>query len=151
MTLATPGDVGIALMRELGSDEVGFVQPMLDYIESLVMLRAPQAIEAARTDIAQRKVVVRVEAEAVARVLRAPAGGVMKYETEGTYTYSVNQAVASGLLELTVDDWRALRRGVTGWGSVNQVMDGYARGRVGNLPPDGVRFSIGFMPGTAAP
>ena len=30
-----------------------------------------------------------------ARVLRAPGGGLYKYETEGTYTYSINDAVAS--------------------------------------------------------
>lgn len=129
MTLATNEDVEQALMRELEDDEIGWVQAMLDYAEALIQLRMPEAIARCQSDPAYRTVVVRLEAECASRVLRAPGGGLYKYETEGTYTYSVNNAVASGLLEITPDEWKILGGGASGYGGLDAQMDGYARNR----------------------
>lgn len=129
MALATVNDVRDAMRRDLDEEEVAFSAPMLDFVEAQIQTRMPDAIARAATDEAHRTLLVHIEAEAAARVLRAPAAGVLKYEIEGTYTYSVNNAVASGLLGITDDEWNTLRKGARGWGGSQPVMDGYVRER----------------------
>lgn len=141
MTAASSADVERALLRHLEEDELQWVQSMLDYVEATVRLRLPTAVDRAATDAAYSLVLSHVEAEAVARVLRAPGGGLYKYETEGTYTYSVNQAVASGLLEVTEKEWALLSTplGTTGYGSMTPVMGEYAPSARGDGDMLGVR------------
>lgn len=127
MTVATLGDVQGSLMRYLEDDEKVWVQALLDRAEALILSRMPDAVNRCRVDYSFSIIMRMVEAESVSRVLRAPGGGLYKYETEGTYTYSVNQAVASGILEITDRDWRALQAGTSGWGVAGAEMDGYAR------------------------
>ena len=131
MAIAERLDVERTLMRDLEDDEARWVGALLERAEALILLRMPDAVNRCRVDYPFRVALTMVECEAVARVLRAPGGGLYKYETEGTYTYSVNQAVASGLLEITQRDWQALEGGVGGWGSAAPVLDGYARNRRG--------------------
>lgn len=129
MTQATPADVAAALLRDLEEDEAKYVQAALDYVEALIVTRILDAIARATQDEHYRIILVRVESEAVARLLRAPGGGLYKYETEGTYTYSVNSAVASGLLEITDAEWLILG-GVEGsYGTLGFTGDGYIRTR----------------------
>ena len=47
-----------------------------------------------------------VEAEAVLRLVRNPEG--FASETDGDYTYEVIQALASGVLEITPEEWEIL-------------------------------------------
>nr|DAK22593.1 MAG TPA: hypothetical protein [Caudoviricetes sp.] len=127
VTVATLDDVQGSLMRYLEDDEKTWVQALLDRAEALILSRMPDAVNRCRVDYSFSIIMRMVEAESVSRVLRAPGGGLYKYETEGTYTYSVNQAVASGILEITDRDWRALQAGTSGWGVAGAEMDGYAR------------------------
>ena len=127
MTVATLDDVQGSLMRYLEDDEKPWVQALLDRAEALILSRMPDAVNRCRVDYSFSVIMRMVEAESVSRVLRAPGGGLYKYETEGTYTYSVNQAVASGILEITDRDWQALNGGASGWGVAGAEMDGYAR------------------------
>lgn len=127
MTVANRESVEQAMLRELEADEVRWVDALLEKAEALILMRIPDAVNRARADYPFRVALTAVEAEAASRVLRAPGGGLYKYETEGTYTYSVNMAVASGLLEITDKDWLTLSGGTAGWGSQNAVMDGYAQ------------------------
>lgn len=131
MTVAERLDVERTLMRELEADESRWVDALLERAEALILLRMPEAVNRCRVDYQFRVALIMVECEAVSRVLRAPGGGLYKYETEGTYTYSINQAVASGLLEITPKDWQILEGGTGGWGSASPVLDGYARNRRG--------------------
>ena len=127
MTVANRQSVEQALLRELEPDELKWVDALLERAEALVLLRMPDAVNRAKVDYPFRVVLTAVEAESVSRVLRAPGGGLYKYETEGTYTYSVNQAVASGLLEITPKDWDVLNGGFGGYGGQHAMMDGYAQ------------------------
>ena len=127
MTVADQKAVEQTLMRELEQDEKGYVDALLERAEAMILMRIPDAVNRSKVDFQYRVVLTMVESEAVARVLRAPGGGLYKYETEGTYTYSVNTAVASGLLEITQRDWQALSGGTSGWGGATAVMDGYAQ------------------------
>lgn len=148
MAVAERLDVERTLMRELEDDEARWVDALLERAEALILLRMPDAVNRCRTDYAFRVALIFVECEAVSRVLRAPGGGLYKYETEGTYTYSINSAVASGLLEITPKDWQALEGGVGGWGGVAPVMDGYARNRHGGgwSPDVSKSFLMSFRP-----
>ena len=120
MTVATLEDVQGSLMRYLEDDEKPWVQALLDRAEALILSRMPDAVNRCRVDYSFSVIMRMVEAESVSR-------GLYKYETEGTYTYSVNQAVASGILEITDRDWQALQSGTSGWGVAGAEMDGYAR------------------------
>lgn len=126
MSIATHQDVEASLMRYLEDDENPWVQALLDRAEALILSKMADAVNRCRTDFYFMTIMKSVEAEAVSRVLRAPGGGLYKYETEGTYTYSVNQAVASGILEITPRDWEALYGGTSGYAVANAEMDGYA-------------------------
>lgn len=129
-TITTTEDVEAALMRELDDEERPWVPAALEYLEALIQVRMPQALERARTDAARRTVLARTVAEAVARVLRAPAGGALKSESEGNYTYAVNTLVADGRLALRAPDWEALNGFPPGWGAAGFTgLDGYARAR----------------------
>ena len=85
MTVASVADVEQALMRSVdAADEAPYVEGMLEYVEATILLAIPDALDKAKARKPYETVLKRVEAEAVCRVLRAPAGGVMKYETGGT-------------------------------------------------------------------
>lgn len=133
MTVASAADVEQALMRSIdAADEAPYVEGMLEYVEATILLAIPDALDKAKARKPYETVLKRVEAEAVCRVLRAPAGGVMKYETEGTYTYSVNAAIASGLLELRPAEWAMLRDHPGGWSALQFSGDGYLANRRGD-------------------
>ena len=95
-------DVEAALLRPLTQRERGFVDTLL--------ARALRIIEAelgpvAKVDESVQQVVADVQAEMVARRLRNPEGKAS--ESDGEYSYSLSNTVASGVLELTDRD-RAL-------------------------------------------
>lgn len=130
------------LLRELEDDELPWVQAMIDYLESLIEMRMPEVMEAALEGGPTAVVLRFVVGEAVSRVLRAPMGGLYKYETEATYTYSINQAVASGVLELTDRDWKNLSAGAKGWGSTDPTFDAFKQRRLKTVRT-GVRIPFG--------
>lgn len=73
MTVATLEDVKAALLREPDpTDEVPYVQPMLDYVEASILLTVPDALDRAKARKPYETVLKRIEAECVCRVLRAP-------------------------------------------------------------------------------
>lgn len=74
MTQATPADVAAALLRDLEEDEAKYVQAALDYVEALIVTRIPDVIARATQDEHYRIILVRVESEAVARLLRPRVG-----------------------------------------------------------------------------
>lgn len=134
MAVATPHDVETSLMRTLDENEEKYVLDLLDRAERLIQSRIPDfnsRIESSQCNGFQN-VVADIEAEAVARVFRAPDSGVFSSETEGNYSYSVNMQVASGLLDILDAEWRRL--GVGGWGMLHPETDAYLkyRGRYGH-------------------
>lgn len=153
MTVAGVDDVAAALMRPLEADELPFVQSMLDYVEACVDVRVPDALPRALVEDSYRVVLTRVEAEACCRVLRAPGGGLYKYETEGTYTYSVNYAVASGLLGVSEAEWELLEGGPSAaWAGGLGETDAYARARYGDAAVSGVGvWSLSYPRGVDTP
>jgi len=134
MAIALPEDVETSLMRELTTQESQYVQPLLDRAERLLAARIPDLLDRATEDEAFSELVADIEAESVARVFRAPDGGQYRQEAEGSYSYSLNLQVASGLLDILDGDWRKL--GIAVWNSVAPATDGYLSTRRGGIPPN---------------
>lgn len=142
MALAAPENVETSLMRPLTETEMQYVGDLLDRAERLLTARIPDLLARAAADEAFRLTVIDIEAEAVARVLRAPDNGIYRQESEGNYTYSLNLQVASGLLSILGTDWERL--GLGSWASVQPATDGYAQARYGASVPPHLQFQYGW-------
>lgn len=104
MAIGKPADVETSLMRDLTETESQYVDELLERAERLLRARIPDLDQRAEEDQEFALLVADIEAEAVARVLRAPDNGIMRQEGEGNYSYSLNLQVASGLLDILDDD-----------------------------------------------
>lgn len=143
MTVATSEAVETSLMRPLTLTESQYVQDLLARAERMLLARIPNLIARSDSDEVFSHLVSDIEAEAVARVFRAPDNGIMRQEAEGNYSYSLNLHVASGLLDILDKDWAKL--GVGSWGSLGPVTDGYLSSRF-----SGVGYPFQFQYGWPA-
>ena len=143
LTIASAEDVKSALRRDFRGDEESHVSSLLAKAENLIRVRY-RRLDELTLDEGVFDLVRNIEAEAVARVLRADDGGIYKSETEDGYSYQLNYMVASGLLDILEKDWQNLAR-ATGTGrfrTVAPATDGYAAARYRSwgpsisLPPD---------------
>jgi len=133
MTIATPEDIATSLLRGLTESEADLTVPLLERVEARITARIPDLADRI-TDVTFKKLVAEIEAEAVARVLRAPDGGLYTSETEGEYSYQLNSVLASGALDITDTEWGRL---LSPWGSVAPETDGYLATRgYWHVPPD---------------
>lgn len=108
MSYAVSEHVAVSLMRELSDSELQVVGKLLDRVENMILARVPNALRLAEESEVFSANLITVEADAVARVLRAPDNGVYRRETEGNYSYDINMAVASGILEVRAKEWELL-------------------------------------------
>lgn len=130
LTIASVEDVRSALRRDFRGDEESHVSPLLEKAENLIRVRYRRLDELTLDEVVF-DLVRNIEAEAVARVLRADDGGIYRSETEDGYSYQLNYMVASGLLDILEKDWQNLAR-ATGSGrfrTVAPATDGYAAAR----------------------
>jgi hypothetical protein len=105
MTYASTSDVQTRLGRPLTTDEATQVDTLLDDAEVEIRSRIPDLdTRAADPDYLQK--VVKVEASAVARLIRNPDGYTS--ESDGTYTYQINYRLTSGELTITAKEWSQL-------------------------------------------
>lgn len=130
LTIASVEDVKSALRRDFRGDEESHVSSLLAKAENLIRVRYRRLDELTLDEVVF-DLVRNIEAEAVARVLRADDGGIYRSETEDGYSYQLNYMVASGLLDILEKDWKALAQ-ATGSGrfrTVAPATDGYAAAR----------------------
>lgn len=106
MAYATSEDVEVRFMRPLDEDEKRVVAARLEDAELLLRSRIPDLDEKVTAGALDQALVVMVEAEMVLRLIRNPDGLVQ--ETDGSYSYSTSQKVASGLLEVLPREWTLL-------------------------------------------
>lgn len=130
LTIASVEDVKSALRRDFRGDEESHVSSLLEKAENLIRVRYRRLDELALDEVVF-DLVRNIEAEAVARVLRADDGGIYKSETEDGYSYQLNYMVASGLLDILEKDWKNLAQATsTGrFRTVAPATDGYAAAR----------------------
>ena len=143
LTIASVEDVKSALRRDFRGDEESHVSSLLEKAENLIRVRYRRLDELTLDEVVF-DLVRNIEAESVARVLRADDGGIYRSETEDGYSYQLNYMVASGLLDILEKDWKNLAQ-ATGSGryrTVAPATDGYAAARYRSwgpnisLPPD---------------
>ena len=103
---ATPDDVQLRFNRELDSDERESVEVRLDDVEEMIRLRIPDLDAKIEDGSIRLRLVVAVECEAVLRLIRNPDG--YTEETDGNYSYSISDKVASGKLTIEPDEWKLL-------------------------------------------
>lgn len=130
LTIASVEDVRSALRRDFRGDEESHVSSLLEKAENLIRVRYRRLDELTLDEVVF-DLVRNIEAEAVARVLRADDGGIYRSETEDGYSYQLNYMVASGLLDILEKDWKNLAQ-ATGSGrfrTVAPATDGYAAAR----------------------
>lgn len=127
MAFADVGDIEVALLRKLEAEEVRYAPQLLERANRNLAALIPNLTTRALNDKAFAQLVADVESEMVARVLRA-GGSVYTRESEGEYSYVLNQKIASGYLQ-PLDEEIVRLGGATTWGTVNPVYDRYAQGR----------------------
>lgn len=107
-TYAQTSDVSARLGRPFTTDETTQATALLGDAEMLIKSRIPD-LDIKAEDDDYLAIVVMVEANAVARLLRNPEGHVG--ESDGTYSYQINWRYASGELEITSREWSLLGAG----------------------------------------
>jgi hypothetical protein len=106
MAYATPEDVEARLGRPLDEWETQVVSTRLNDAELILRSRIPDLDERVADGRILEAAVVMVEAEMVMRLVRNPEGYTA--ETDGNYSYQINQSVASGLLSVLPSEWNLL-------------------------------------------
>lgn len=146
LTIASVEDVKSALRRDFRGDEESHVSSLLEKAENLIRVRYRRLDELTLDEVVF-DLVRNIEAEAVARVLRADDGGIYRSETEDGYSYQLNYLVASGLLDILEKDWKNLAQ-ATGTGrfrTVAPATDGYAGARYsGHIATGSWQFQYGW-------
>ncbi len=131
--LAVKDDLITSLLRDLSTLEDTNADALLERAELLLKARIADFDDRAAStepELATWQAIVKVvEADAVARVYRNPTARTQ--EADGTYSYSVNLLVASGLLDILPAEWQRLGIDTGGIGSSAGEMDGYAKARYG--------------------
>jgi hypothetical protein len=106
MTIARTVDVSARLGRTLTDEENRQVEVLLGDAEVMLRARIPDLLDQVDVGTISRDAVVMVEATMVTRVIRNPEG--FTQETDGSYSYTVDSAVASGRLVVLDEEWSLL-------------------------------------------
>jgi Phage protein Gp19/Gp15/Gp42 len=103
---ASSSDVGTRLGRELTTEEAELVNTRLADVERMIRKKIPDLAAKITAGTIDVEDVQQVEADAVLRLVRNPDG--YRSESDGTYTYEFNTAMASGKLEILPEEWATL-------------------------------------------
>lgn len=106
MSYAGVADVQVSLGRPLTEDEEQQAEGLLDRVETRIRARIPTLVERLGDEANLLDLLVEVESDAVARVLRNPSGYLQ--EQDGDYMYTRDRSLATGALNLTDDEWTRL-------------------------------------------
>jgi hypothetical protein len=107
MAYAITDDVAVSLGRSLTSEETDVAWGLLERAELLILRRIPDLAARIAADATLQDVVVMVEADAVARVLRNPSG--VWQERIDDYSYTRDRSISSGMLYISDDEWDMLQ------------------------------------------
>lgn len=106
MTYATTDDVVVSLGRSLTADEATQADGLLGRIERRIIRRIRDLAAQVAGDATLEGVVVEIEADSVARVIRNPEG--LRQEQAGDYMYTRATDVPLGVLTITDEEWSRL-------------------------------------------
>jgi hypothetical protein len=113
MAYAIPADIEKRLGRELDESEATIVDTRLGDAELIIRTRVKDLDLKVEGLVIDRALVIMIEADAVLRLIRNPDG--YQTESDGNYSYTIDQRVASGRLAILDEEWAMLgvRSGVT--------------------------------------
>jgi hypothetical protein len=106
MAYASTTDVQVSLGRPLAEDEQTQATGLLDRVETRIRARIPTLHDRLADESDLVALLVEVEADAVARVIRNPNAYLQ--EQDGDYMYTRDRSMATGSLHLTDDEWARL-------------------------------------------
>lgn len=103
---AQPSDVTDRWGRQPSPEEASLIAKRLEDVERKIRRRIPDLDDQiVNGDIAVEDL-IQVEADAVLRLVRNPDGYLS--ESDGDYTYMLQQGTASGQLTITPEEWEML-------------------------------------------
>jgi len=103
---ATKSDVATRWGRQLTPEDEALVEQRLTDVERMIIRRIPDLDDRVDADPGYLQDVIQVEADAVLRLVRNPEGYLS--ETDGNYTYMLQQGTVSGSLTILPEEWDAL-------------------------------------------
>lgn len=106
MAYATVEDVRVRLGRPLEAGEIEIVTTRLEDVENIIRNRIPDLDDAVASGEVNEDTLVMVEADAVLRLIKNPEG--YRSETDGNYSYQIDERVASGALDILPKEWALL-------------------------------------------
>ncbi len=106
MAYAIPNDIANRLGRDLNEVEARIVNARLNDVELLIKARIPDLDDQIVLNKISSDLVVMIESDALLRLIRNPEG--YKAETDGNYSYEIDQRVASGRLTILDEEWALL-------------------------------------------
>jgi hypothetical protein len=105
MAYAAASDVTVRWAREPSDQEIALINVRLEDVERMIRRRIPDLDD--RVDVTvSTEDVVQIEADAVLRLVRNPEGYLS--ESDGNYTYMLQNDLATGRLEILPDEWETL-------------------------------------------
>lgn len=105
MAYATASDVIVRWGKDpadVAAETTALIDVRLADVERMLSRRVDLAAGITAATFAEADV-IQVEADAVLRLVRNPEGYVS--ETDGNYTYMLNQQLSAGVLEVTDEEW----------------------------------------------
>lgn len=106
MAYATVADVEARLGRSLESGEQEIVETRLNDIELLIRHKIPDLDARIADGTISQDLLVMVEADTVLRLIKNVDG--FRSETDGNYSYQIDERVASGRLDILAHEWALL-------------------------------------------
>lgn len=106
MAYATATNIADRLGRDLDETEARIVGARLGDAELLIKSRIKDLTDQVSAETIDQAIVVMVEADAVLRLIRNPEGYTT--ETDGNYSYAIDQSVATGRLKILDEEWALL-------------------------------------------
>jgi hypothetical protein len=106
MAYATVADVEARLGRSLEAGEQQIVETRLNDVEILIRSRITDLDERIANGSTDLEALIMVEANAVLRLIKNIDG--FRAETDGNYSYQIDDRVASGRLDILSDEWALL-------------------------------------------
>lgn len=106
MAHATAADVVVLWAKEPETEVMALIERRLEQVERMIKRRIPDldlrvvASETFEADL------IDIEADAVLRLVRNPEGYMS--ETDGVYSYQLQQDLSVGRLEILDDEWQIL-------------------------------------------
>lgn len=106
MAFATADDVVTLWAKEPEPEVMTLIDRRLNQVERMIRRRIPDLDLKVQSSATFEADLIDIEADAVLRLVRNPEGYMS--ETDGTYTYQLQQDLSVGKLEVLDDEWTIL-------------------------------------------